>query len=187
MKQKHFMQKTVSLLVLSILLITRSTLGQTVKPDSAQIILKTAVTEAQSSQRNVLLIFHATWCGWCKRLEAALHEPEIKTLIDRNYVVVMLDVLERGNKVQTHENPGGQNLLSDFGGHNAGLPFIVFLNGRGKMIANTNVMPNKQNIGYPGTKEEIAAFVKVLKKTAPHITRKQCGVIQRYLELHAPQ
>ena len=187
MKQKHFIRKTVFFLILSIFFMAYSMLGQTIKPDSAQIILKAAVADAQSSKRNVFLIFHATWCKWCKRLEAALSDPEIKTLIDKNYVVIMLDVQERGDKIQTHENPGGQNLMSDFGGKNAGLPFIVFLNRKGKMIANSNVMPKNQNIGYPGSKEEIAAFVKLLKKTAPHLTGKQRDVIQNYFELHAPK
>jgi hypothetical protein len=77
--------------------------------------------------------------------------------------------------------------MSEFGGNNAGLPFIVFLNGKGTMIANSNVMPKNQNIGYPGSKEEISAFVKLLQKTAPHMTSKECEVIQNYFELHAPK
>ncbi|MCX6121064.1 MAG: thioredoxin family protein [Ignavibacteriales bacterium] len=187
MKRKYIIRKTVFFLIMPMLVMDYSMLGQTIKPDSAQIILKAAVTDAQSSNRNVFLIFHATWCKWCKRLEAALNDPEIKTLIDKNYVVVMLDVQERGDKIQTHENPGGQKLLSDFGGNNAGLPFVVFLNRKGKMIANSNVMPKKQNIGYPGSKEEIATFTKLLKKTAPHLIGKQGDVIQKYFELHAPK
>jgi len=55
------------------------------------------------------------------------------------------------------------------------------------MIANSNVMPNKQNIGYPGSREEISAFMKLLKKTATHMTNKQREVIQSYFELHEPK
>jgi len=62
----------------------------------------------------------------------------------------MVDVQERGNKIQTHENPGGQNIMSEFGGNNAGLPFVVFLNGKGTMIANSNVMPKKTEHWIPG-------------------------------------
>lgn len=187
MRLKHLLLKTISLFILSMLIIASSMLGQTVKPDSAQTILNAAIIKAQSSQKNVLLVFHATWCGWCKRLESAFNDTTIKPLIDNNYIIAMLDVKERGDKIQTHENPCGQKFLSDFGGNNAGLPFIVFLNGKGKMIANSNVMPKKQNIGYPGTREEIAAFVNLLKKTALHMTSKQCDVIQNYFELHAPK
>jgi hypothetical protein len=98
----------------------------------------------------------------------------------------MIDVKERGDKIQTHENPGGQKILTDFGWTESGLPFIVFLNKKGKMIANSNVMPKNQNIGYPGSKEEIAAFIKLLKQTAPQMTDKQRTVISKYLEKNAP-
>ena len=177
----------ISFFILSMPLFALPVLGKTARPDSAQNIIRAAITEAQSSEKNVLLIFHATWCGWCKRLETALNDTTVKSLIDRNYIIARLDVKERGDKIQTHENPGGQNLLAEFGGDNAGLPFIVFLNGKGKMIANSNVMPDKQNIGYPGSKEEINAFTKLLKKTASNITSKQLDVIQNYFEAHAPK
>jgi len=178
------MRKTI--LFLSFL-VSFSVLGQTGKPDSAQNILKTAVGEAWSSKKNVFLIFHATWCGWCKRLETALENPEIKPILDKNYIIARLDVKERGEKIQTHECPGGNELLTKFGGSKSGLPFIVFLNKKGKMIANSNVMPKNQNIGYPGSKEEIAAFMKLLRQTAPRITDKEHNRISKYLEKNAPQ
>jgi thioredoxin-related protein len=187
MAQTSFLRTTIILFTLSVLFLALPVCGQTMQPDSAQTILKTAVTDARSAHKNVLLIFHATWCGWCKRLETALNDTAIKSLIDENYIVAMLDVKERGNKIQMYEHPGGQDLMNAFGGNNAGLPFIVFLNEKGNMIANSNVMPQKQNIGYPGSKEEITAFVNLLKATAPHMTGKQRDEIQNYFELHAPK
>jgi hypothetical protein len=76
---------------------------------------------------------------------------------------------------------------SEFGVNNAGLPFIVFLSGKGKMITNSNVMPKNQNIGYPGSKEEITACVKLHQDTSPRMTSKQLDVVQKYFELHAPK
>jgi thioredoxin-related protein len=187
MKRISAVQKTISLLPILFLLGTFSALGQVGKPDSAQNILKAAGAEARSSKKNVFLMFHATWCEWCKRLEAVLESPEIKPIIDKNYIIARLDVKERGEKIQTHENPGGIEILANFGGLKSGLPFIVFLNKKGKMIANSNVMSKNQNIGYPGAKEEIAAFMKLLKQTAPRMTVKERTKISEYLERNAPK
>jgi thioredoxin-related protein len=181
------MRKTLSLLSILFLLITFSAAGKTGRPDSAQSIIKTAIDEARSSKKNVLIIFHATWCGWCKRLEAVLENPEIKSIIDKNYIVAKLDVRERGEKIQTDENPGGIDILEKFEGANSGIPYYVFLDKKGKMIANSNVMPKNQNIGYPGSKEEIAAFIKLLKKTSFQMTDKERNKISKYLKNNAPE
>jgi len=186
-EQKRLVRRTLSLFILLIMLLPFSVFGQTAKPDSAQTILTTALTEARSAHKNVFLVFHATWCGWCKRLETAINDTALKVFIDENYIVVKIDVKERGDKIQSYENPGGQDILSDFGGKNSGLPFLVFLNGNGRMIANSNVIPQKQNIGYPGSQKEITAFLRLLKKTAPHMTNIQRDRIRSYFVQHAPQ
>jgi thioredoxin-related protein len=181
------MQKILFQLFLFLFLSISTVFGQSEKPDSAQNIIKAAITEARSVNKNVLLIFHATWCGWCKRLEAAFENPEIKSIIEKHFVIAKLDVEERGEKIQTHENPGGQQILTDLGGRDAGLPFLVFLNKKGVLLVNSNVMPEGKNIGYPGSKDEIAAFLELLKKAAPQLTQRQRTTISRYFEKNAPQ
>jgi thioredoxin-related protein len=181
------MRKIFSLLTLLLLLLTSTAPGKTDKPDSAQNIMRTAVSEARSSKKNVFLIFHASWCKWCKRLDTVLANPEIKPVIDKNYIIARIDVQERREKIQIYENPGGNEILTKFGGAESGLPFIVFLNKKGNMIANTNVMPKNQNIGYPGAREEIAAFIKLLKQTAPRMTDKERNKISQHFKRNAPQ
>lgn len=170
-----------------LIFITVSLFCQSIKVESAQSVLKAAVQKAQSSQKNVFLVFHASWCKWCKRLEAMLEIPDIKEIIEDNYVVTFLDVLERDEKKKTLENPGSKEVLKSYEGEEAGLPFLVFLNGKGKMLANSNVMPGDQNIGYPGSNEEIAAFIKLLRKTALHLSNDQCTIIADHLKRNAPR
>ena len=152
------------------------------EPEPAMRILNSAVKEAGASGRTVFLIFHASWCKWCRKLEAVLDAPDVKKLIDDNYVVVRLDVMERGEKVQALENPGGQAIMNELGGSDSGLPFYAFIDGGGKKIADSKVVgPQKENIGFPGSPEEIALFEKLLKQTAPRMTDEQrAGVMKRF-------
>jgi thiol-disulfide isomerase/thioredoxin len=51
-----------------------------------------AIAEASRSGRNIVLDFGANWCGDCHALDAHMHQPDLAPLIDRDYVVVHVDV-----------------------------------------------------------------------------------------------
>ena len=106
--------------------------------------------------------------------------------MDANYVLVKLDVMENGDKKAQFENPGGQQVMADVGGAKSGLPFYAILDKSGKKLADSNVMPKGANIGYPGAPEEIVAFGKLLKDTAPRLTPAQLDAVTGYLKAHAP-
>jgi thioredoxin-related protein len=171
--------------ILMMLLATTLASAQTEKAEKADDILKTALQQAGGANKNVLVIFHASWCGWCRRLEAVLENEEIKKIISEHYVVTHLDVMENDAK-KSMENPGANEIMEHYGGAKSGLPFYVFIDSRGKKLADSNVMPKNQNIGYPGSPEEIVAFEKLLKETAPRMTDKQRGQIVAYLQKNAP-
>jgi hypothetical protein len=112
---------------------------------------------------------------------------ELQAIIDERFIVTHIDVLERKEKIVLLENPGGNALLKTWGGENSGIPFLVFLDTTGTKLADSNVMPDHQNIGYPGSKEEITAFVSLLKNAAPQITPEQITRIKEYFVQHAPK
>jgi thioredoxin-related protein len=179
------MHRILTILVLFMILATVVASGQSEKPEKAEIVLKAALQQAGGANKTVLLIFHASWCGWCKRLDAVLENPDMKNIMNNHYVITHLDVMESGAK-KALENPGGNEMLGDYGGAKSGLPFYAFLDSEGKKIADSNVMPKDQNIGYPGTPEEIVAFEKLLQRTAPRMTDEQRGKIVAYLQKNAP-
>jgi thiol-disulfide isomerase/thioredoxin len=181
------MRKVVCRLFVFQFLIIPAVFCQDQKPDSAQSIMRVAMTKVMTTDKNILITFNASWCIWCKWLETAMESPEVKPIMEKYYIIAKLDVKEFGKKIQTLENPGGQQLLDEMGGSKSGLPFIAILNKKGTMIANSNMMARKQNIGYPASKEQIVAFLQLLKKTAPRMTDKQATVISTYLKKNAQQ
>jgi thiol:disulfide interchange protein len=151
------------------------------RPAPASAVISAALKAATADRKVVLIEFGASWCTWCRRFDAFVHAPEVASIVAANFIVVNLVVQERDDK-KPLENPGGQDMMNAWGGAKSGLPFYVFLDGSGKKIANSNAMPDGGNIGFPGTAKEVGAFLGLLDKTAPRMSRGDRAKIASYFE-----
>lgn len=132
--------------------------------EKAEDILTKALTEAKSGNKNVLLMFHASWCKWCHIMEKNMNLPETKPVFDKKFVTAYIDVQEGGEKKKL-ENPGGEELMNRYKGKDAGLPFWLILNPKGEVLADS-FNDKKENLGCPSTAEEVDVFAAKLKKSA---------------------
>uniref|UniRef100_A0AAU6WN83 Thioredoxin family protein n=1 Tax=Chryseobacterium endophyticum TaxID=1854762 RepID=A0AAU6WN83_9FLAO len=48
-----------------------------------------ALTEAKAKNKNVLLMFHASWCKWCHTMENNMKLPETKPVFEKNLLPLM--------------------------------------------------------------------------------------------------
>lgn len=160
------------LALLSFILIAAVTAGQA--QEQASAVLDKAYAQARKENKKVLLVFHASWCGWCKKMDANMATDATKKLFSDNYVITHITVQE-SPKNKGLENPGGEEVLKKFGGTSAGLPFWVILDAGGNLLADS-FMENKENSGCPSAPEEVADFTAKLKKTSK-LTDKQLAVI----------
>ncbi|MDQ0067484.1 thioredoxin family protein [Chryseobacterium lathyri] len=144
--------------------------------EKADIVLNKALTEAKAQKKNVLLVFHASWCGWCKLMEKNMNLPETKPIFDKKFVTTYIDVQEREEKKKL-ENPGGQELMNKYKGENAGLPFWLVLNPKGEVLADS-FDSKGENLGSPATPEEVSSFLAKLEKSSK-MNKEELQIIQK--------
>lgn len=154
---------------------------------SAADLLKAAQVKAAKEGKVVFVSFHASWCGWCKRLDAFISNPVAKPILEKGFVFVSLDVLENKGK-ENLETPGGLEVLKSVKGEEEGLPFSVIYSAKGVPLIDSRKTPGKagSNIGYPAAPDEIAHFLKMLE-TAPKITPADRATLKDWLVKNAPK
>src|SRR6188474_3755397 len=84
-------------------------------PLSAEEIMKEAFVSAKKQNKKVLVMFHASWCGWCHKMDTSLNDASVKKFFDDNFVIRHLVVAESDRK-KNLENPGGQEMLEKYEG-----------------------------------------------------------------------
>jgi thioredoxin-related protein len=174
------MMSRLSAFVLSITLIATAH-GQTKAPQPAKLVLSEAMKTAKTEGKNVLVHFGASWCGYCKQLDAMLDSPEVGKLFHDNYVITHLTIQEHADKIAL-ENPGAQEMANAAGAKDQGIPIYIFFDAAGNRLATSMAMPGGGNIGHPVTPEEIVAFDGLLQKTAPRMTAAQRKQVSDYLK-----
>ena len=145
---------------------------------SADEVLKTAYQKAARENKNVFLLFHASWCGWCHDMDSTMKDPAVKPYFDKYYVITHLTVYEREGKKHL-ENEGALEFLTAQGGADQGIPFWIILDPSGKTLADSQMKPG-ENSGRPATKEEVAHFVAVLEKTSAITAEQKLIVVKKF-------
>jgi thiol-disulfide isomerase/thioredoxin len=145
----------------------------------ASEVMAAAEAQATAQHKNIFLIFHASWCTYCRQLDTFLAAPENRGVVDKYFVVVHLTIQEYGAKASLN-HPGGIEVRDAVGGKNTALPFFAFLDSRGTLIVNT-INSRGVNIGYPDAPEEIDWFLVMLKKAVPAMTHEEAATLETWL------
>ncbi len=136
---------------------------------SAGALLKKAYKEAAARKKNIFIIFHASWCGPCKTMQASMNDKKIKAFFDSSYVIVDLVAYEFD---ESENNPGAGELLEKHNDNSASLPFWMIQDANGNLLGDSRIVPayskdgSKENMGCPSAEKEVDYFVGLLRKTS---------------------
>lgn len=130
----------------------------------ATALISEALETAQKENKNILIKFEASWCGWCHRMTKQLKDERVKEYFESNYVILPIVAME-SVKNKHLENPGSNDILADYGGAKAGLPFFIIVDSNNKTLT-TSFNDFGQNLGCPASPAEVDVFIKKLELTS---------------------
>lgn len=141
-------------------------------PISVDQVMQDAMQQAAKEKKNILIIFHASWCGWCRKMDSSIDDENCRKYFDENYVIRHLVVDESRDK-KNLENPGADEFRVKYNGDNQGIPFWLIFDKNGNLLADSQMRPAGSsldargvNVGCPASEKEVAEFTDILKKTS---------------------
>ena len=124
---------------------------------SAQELLNNALLTAKDENKNVFVIFTATWCSPCAFLHYIISDDYNTKYFQDNYVFIELHGDEVGSK-KNQNNQGTRDILRTYNGDSTGIPYAMILNTKGKKLGDY--------FGAPENVSEIQGFLKFIKRTS---------------------
>ena len=146
---------------------------------SADEVINDACKIAAKEKKNVLVIFTASWCVWCRKMDKSIDDSVCKKFFDDNFVIRHLVVDEITGKEHL-ENPGADSIRNLYGGNGQGIPYWLIFDNAGKLLFDSGIKNESTgeigNIGCPATENEVMAFIDKLKKTTK-LNKEQLEII----------
>lgn len=151
---------------------------------SAQTIIKEACNEAAQQHKNAFIIFHASWCGWCHKMDNSINDTSCRKFFNDNYVIKHITVFETDDKTGLN-NAGGKEFLAAHHAAEQGIPAWFIFDASGNLLADSQLRKNGEgfnaegsNVGCPANETEINYFISVLQKTS-HINADDVTAIKK--------
>ena len=91
------MRKLFALSLFALLLVAAApaqVMNTSIYPENADAHkdIRQALLKAKAQNKRVLLVFGADWCYDCHVLDYRFHQPEIQPIVDKNFIVVHVNI-----------------------------------------------------------------------------------------------
>ena len=179
--------KKIALLLLVVVMISGSVLAHE-KPASADEIMSEAIKTAQKDSKSIFLMFHASWCGWCKKMDASIKDELCVDYFNDNFVIIHM-VVKEGEAKKHLMNPGAEEFLAKYNGDKSGIPFWLIFDQKGKLVTDSFIRKEGvgldqpgANIGCPAQDNEVAEFIAKLEMVAPATEEQAKKITERFVQ-----
>src|SRR3954466_14611320 len=84
-------------------------------------IIKQTCAEAKKENKKAFIIFHASWCIWCHKLDSSINDASCKKYFADNYVITHITAFEVKEKAKLN-TPGAEQFLTAHYAAEQGIP-----------------------------------------------------------------
>lgn len=148
-----------------------------VAPRASEAVAQAAVS-AEANGKRLLLIFYASWCGYCDLLDMMLEDAACAPILDRHFVVYHLRALEKKPEMRAQQLDGADDVYSSLVADRIGLPYMAALDGKAARVADS-VMRSGDNFGFPVDAVELDNFQDMMRTAAPKMTIDEARTLRR--------
>jgi thioredoxin-related protein len=128
------------------------------KDADAKVEIQEAVAKTKKNHERVILVFGANWCYDCHVLDQAFHQADIAPLLQKNFLVVHVDIGDDGKK--NHDVAAEYKVPLE-----KGVPALAILG------ADGNLLYSQENGEWESTRsmdpEDVLAFLNKWKASGP--------------------
>jgi len=110
---------------------------------------ESSLAKAKSENRKLIIVFGADWCPDCRVLDGIFADPETKTLLDSEFVVMKVDVGRFDKNLSLNDQLG--NPIQN------GIPSLVVVSPKGEFITSTK--GGEFSNASKMTKEQVLAYL----------------------------
>jgi hypothetical protein len=146
-------------------------------PATAEAALSEADAHATAGNKRLLLIFHASWCVYCRLFDMMLADRQAGPIMARHFGVLHMRAQERKPEMQAQQLAGADDVYHRYAPEGAGLPYMVVLGEGAAKIADS--MIGGENFGFPVEPQELDAFDAMIRAGAPDITASELRTLRK--------
>lgn len=127
---------------------------------AATEVVENACKQAAQESKLVFLKAGHPQCGWCVVFDRFHHKEEVKQILEKHYVVAVIDTVNMPNGTAVFERYA-----------KVGAPSWVIITPDRKPVIDS--YENGRNVGYPLQPNETAYYLAALKKATPAISEDE--------------
>jgi len=121
---------------------------------------------AAKEHKNVFFIFSHENCGWCRVFDKYHESPEVKEILEKDYLIEMIDITE---------SESGKELWEHY--KFMGVPAWMIYSSDKELLSGGKKEDGEQ-VGYPLEPAGMDVYINAIRKSSRRINKKQLQVLR---------